>query len=307
MPNAIWPKMFCSASWAPFVSISQRHQISGQCAASGISRTADFVGENVVAGLQVVDRPHPVPDAVLRHVGTEQNAADTHQRVFDGAEKPDARMRHRQPVRDGRKRLVIVFEVQRLIPFTLSDGVITQSRHAVFRQQDGHPLISAGRFAVVAVTARNEHCGERSFTRRQIEIGRDMMLGPAFEQDFLDAIAVPLQFADDLRVERRPFGESSQLLNEKLASLSLPVFAILFAVERVVGFQSLIKSLMELPHQRQFQLFSGLIGEDTQVFRGGDGGKRGQEPPPEQANRQAFHVSCPISESKHIKELSCDD
>ena len=104
----------------------------------------------------------------------------------------------------------LTLAIEHLKSLTLADRVVTENGHAVFREQDAGALIAFVRLAVVAMSAGQEHAGKRRFSFGDVKIRRDMMIGPALEDHFLDAIAVPLQRADDARIEWRSLGQVAE-------------------------------------------------------------------------------------------------
>ena len=82
--------------------------------------------------------------------------------------------------------------IEQLEPLALADRVVAEHGHAVLGQQDARPADSLVRLAVVAVAARHEHAGKRRLAVGEIEIRRDVVIGPALEDDLLDAVAVAL-------------------------------------------------------------------------------------------------------------------
>ena len=76
--------------------------------------------------------------------------------------------------------------------------------------------------AVGVVAAGHQHRGERRLALRQVEQGRDMVVGPALVDDPFDAVAVAVDGADDARLERRLVGQVAERLEELALQLSLP-------------------------------------------------------------------------------------
>ena len=138
---------------------------------------------------QVVERPETVPDLVRRQFPADKERADPGHGVL-GCTSND-----RLPV-----------PIEHLVTLALADRVVTKHRHAVPGEQNACALIAFVGLAVVTVAARHEHSGERRLSFGDIEIGRDVVIGPALEHGFLDAIAVPIQSPDDPRIERGTLG-----------------------------------------------------------------------------------------------------
>jgi len=152
--------------------------------------------------LQIVNDPHAVPDAILGGVRAEQDAAQPHHRVLNGAEETRVRMRNLHVlgiVKDG----ALLREVENLITLALPDGIVTHRRHAILREQNRSALILAHCLAVVTVAARHQHRRPRRRRRRQVQVRRDMKSRAALEHDLLDAITFALQRAHDARLQRR--------------------------------------------------------------------------------------------------------
>ena len=202
-------------------AIIQRHQIRRLRTAARVPRAADLVRDDVRAALQVVDHPHAVPDAKLRHIRTDQRTADAHHCMLRRAHQPHVRMRHRH-MRRIIKCLPLLRDVEHLIPLSLADGVVAHRRQAVSRQQDRRTLILPHRLAIMAVSARHQHRRPRSGRLRQIQIPRHMKSWTALKQDLLHAIPLPLQRPHHLRFERHPLRQSANLFEKKRLPFVLP-------------------------------------------------------------------------------------
>ena len=104
----------------------------------------------------------------------------------------------------------LTLAVKHLVSLTLADRVIAKNGHAVAGEQVAYALIIFVSLAVITVAAWHDHSGKRRFSFRDIKIGGDVVIGPALEDDFLDAVAVPFQSPDDARIERRAFGHIAE-------------------------------------------------------------------------------------------------
>ena len=100
-------------------------------------------------------------------------------------------MRHFKPGGSGEVGMVAV-EIQHLIALTLADRIVAERGHAVASQQDGDTLIAAGRLAIVAVPAGNQHRRKRSRRVGKIQIGGDVMVRPAGKDHLLNTVAFAL-------------------------------------------------------------------------------------------------------------------
>ena len=70
---------------------------------------------------------------------------------------------------------------------------------------------------------RHQHCGERSFSSGQIEVGGNVMIRTTLEDNLFDAITVAFEFADHLSIQRRLLGKAADRLDE-LGSQLLAAF-----------------------------------------------------------------------------------
>jgi len=260
--------------------VVQRHQIGRFGPAAGIARTADPVGADVRPALQVVDHPHAVPDSVLGDVRSQQGAPQADHRVLGRTQQPHAGMRRRH-VRGVLELAVLSVRVDDLVTLSLADRVVADRGHGVLGQQDGSPLVLAGRLDVGAVTARDEHGRPGRRRLRQVQVGRDVEPWPAFQQDLFHAVALPFQAADDPSVQRRPFRQAADLAQEERAPVRLPGAAGGLALDRLLErFAAAIHLPVEFLFEPQLQLLAGSDAvrgrrENRQVLGGASG--RGDE------------------------------
>lgn len=139
--------------------------------------------------------------------------------VFDGTKILYIGMGHGRPPRRFDKVRARIGQIQHLITFALPDRIVTHRRHAVAREQDAGALVTARSLAVMAMPDRHDHRGPRRRRLREVEIRRDMKPRPAFEDDLFDAIALALQRADQLWIQRRAVWQTADLLQEKCAAI----------------------------------------------------------------------------------------
>jgi len=102
--------------------------------------------------LEIVNRPHAVPDAVGRHIAADEDRADADQRVFGGAAKGG-----------------LAVGLEHLCALALADRVVAERSQPVLRKQDAGALIGLGAFAVGAVAARHDHAGVGWRRLREVE------------------------------------------------------------------------------------------------------------------------------------------
>ncbi len=175
----------------------------------------------------------------------------------------------------------LAFVVEKLVALALSDGVVTQGRQAILRQQDADSLV--GGLAVGAVPARHEHGRKRPLALGPVKRGGDEVPGLAFVDEFFDVVPLAVDPARDDRVKRPAVGESSQLLL-KLGAQALGVrghvggcfqcFVCLSpAVERLIG-QPLQAPFQHLPRWAAGRL--GIEHGEVLLRTRGDGHKRRQ-------------------------------
>ncbi len=188
-------------------AVVEHHEIGGQGAAAGVAGTAELGCVDLGAACEIIEAADAVPDAIAGTALTDEQGADADLSMLAGA------------ALDGGLELVD----EELPAFALADRVVAQGRHAVLRQRDAHALIRLGRLAVVAVAARQEHARERALAVGQVQVRGDVMVRPAFVDDFLDAEAGTLEHADDPGVERRLLREGADRLQEFGAELILPL------------------------------------------------------------------------------------
>src|SRR5204862_1958655 len=105
---------------------------------------------------------------------------------------------------------------------------------AMLGGEDARKLVRARRLAgQVAVAARQDRAGvgaPPSFAVGKVEIRGDVVLGSALEEDVLDAIAIPLDHADNPGIERGLVGKATELFHELLTHallVSEDVFGVL--------------------------------------------------------------------------------
>ena len=192
---------------------------------------ADFVRLDVLATLQVVDRAHAVPDAILRHVFTEENAAHTDQGMFGRAQMPNGRMRHGQLARIVGEVIVAHTPIDDLVTLSLPDGIVTEGRHAILREENGRALILARRLAVVTVTTGNENRRMRTLGFRKIEVARHRMPWPAFEHHLLNLISLTLQPSGHPGLQRHAFRKRPDLSAKEITPILLPFKQTCLSVE----------------------------------------------------------------------------
>ena len=113
--------------------------------------------------------------------------------------------------------------IEQLQAFALADRVVAEDGEAVLGHEDAGSLIRLGRLAVVAVAARDEDAGEGALAGGDVEIGGDVMIGPALVDHLLDAEAIAFERADDLGVERRLGREAADRVDEFRLQLALAV------------------------------------------------------------------------------------
>ncbi|MBU4271776.1 MAG: hypothetical protein KKA28_07945 [Planctomycetes bacterium] len=105
-------------------AVVQGHQVARLGAAAAVAGAADAPRIDLRAGLEIVDRPHAVPNLEAGRVAAQQDAAHAdHQVRLDAPEFRPAALTEVLP------------------PFALVDRVEDQRRHAVKRQQGAHRLI----------------------------------------------------------------------------------------------------------------------------------------------------------------------
>src|SRR5262249_59732047 len=103
-----------------------------------------------------------------------------------------------------------------------------------------------------------EEGGEGWVGVREEEVGGDEVVRLALVDELLDAIAVPLDGANNLGVERGPLGEGTEVLQELLAQ------PVLVGGDLLGGLQGLISGLAAVEG-----LESLLLEEAGQQFAGG--------------------------------------
>ena len=188
--------------------VVEGHQVRRHRSAARVSRAAQPGRVDLGAAGQVVEGAESVPDPVGRGLTADQDGADARHRVLGG-----------DPSRDGRLALL----VEHLHPLALADRVVAEGGHSVPGEQDADLLVRVAGLAVGRVPARNEHPRERRLAVGQVERRRDVMPGPALEDDPLHAVARILPAADDPRIERRPLRQVPQRLEEELLQFLLPL------------------------------------------------------------------------------------
>src|SRR3954471_10497116 len=102
-----------------------------------------------------------------------------------------------------------------LVTFPLARRIVAEGRDAVLCEQDRSTLVFFFGLAIGAMTAGDEHAGERPASLGQEEQRRNVMRWPALEQDLFQAIAVARRSRRDQRVQRRPLGESPESFDEE--------------------------------------------------------------------------------------------
>lgn len=128
----------------------------------------------------------------------------------------------------------------------------------------------------------------------QVEIRGDMQPGLALENDFFDAVALALQGADDLRIQRRAFRQAAELVEQVGAPLGLPGADPRLGLDHFLERRGAPVGLpVEFALQPEFQLFGGgrAIGADlehAEIFSGEDGG-RGEDTREHDRGRGMFH------------------
>ena len=260
-------------------AIIQRHQIRRLRAATAVSCAADFIREDVRAALQVVDDAHAIPDAELRRICADQGAADSRHRVLRGANEAHIRMWHLHMRRIVEDR-AFLRQIEHLIPLTLPDGIVAHRRHAMTCQQHADQLILPHRLALMTMTTRHQHRRPRRRRVGQVKVRREMKRGPRLQDDFLHAIALALQRARDLRIQRRALRQPTDALQKKRPPLLLPAFASRLALDhhlkRRAAFVAQRIELAHKPSLKRRLRFRGRIehGEFIRGHRGADSEKK---------------------------------
>ena len=170
---------------------------------------------------QVIESPHAVPDEVARRAPAHEERPDVEKGVL-------RRALGERPPRGA----------HRLVPLPLSDGIEGERRQPVLRQENAGPLVLVGRLRIPVVAHGEEDPRERAPSRGEIEIGRHVMARERLVDDLLDAVAVALQDASDLRVERGPLGKAAQRGEEGLAELLLPLLHVTRGPKRLERLQA---------------------------------------------------------------------
>ena len=193
--------MFCSASCGPIVANSRSSDV--------IKHDGRRHRDAVVEGHQI--SRHRAAARVARAAQTRQDRSrdgSPGSRVHAGRPRSDS-----SPVAGRRARLrclpwcarsfrassVLPLRIKHLVPLSLADRVVAQNGHAVLCEQDAGALIAFVCLAVVTMAARQEYAGKRRRSFGNIEIGCHVVIGPALEDDLLDAITIAFELADDVR------------------------------------------------------------------------------------------------------------
>ncbi len=121
-------------------AVVQGHQVAGLRAAAAVAGAADPLRIDLGPRLEIVDRPHAVPDLEARRVAAQQDAAHADHACGRGA--PELRP-------------AAFAEV--LAALALVDRIEDQRRHAVERQQGAHRLILVHALGLHRMAARHEH------------------------------------------------------------------------------------------------------------------------------------------------------
>ena len=122
-------------------AIIESHDVAGQRSAPGIPCKPNLVMDDVLAGLQIINPPHPVPDGEHGDVGSGQYRACVEQAV----------------ILSWPKLLAILAEWEE--PFALTNGIIDEGRETMHREEDRSFLIGLGGLSVRTVSARHQHTG----------------------------------------------------------------------------------------------------------------------------------------------------
>src|SRR5262249_2828681 len=105
----------------------------------------------------------------------------------------------------------------------------------------------------------------------KVEIGGDVVPGPALENDVLDAIAIALDRADDLGIERGLVGKATELFHELLAQALLVGEDVALVLQAFEGEPSLLDGLagqvaqVASRHLLRWPTLEG-IGKDVQLL-----------------------------------------
>jgi len=202
-------------------SLIESHDITRQRSPTRAAGEANPFGIDVLATGDVVDGADGVPDAVAGRIRADQDRAHADQKMFLG------RAAEFGPA----------IRVQDLGAFPLANRILGECGNPLSGQRDGNSLVVVGGFGGAAVSARYQDDRMRRFGIRQIERGGDVMLGLAFEEDFLEAITSSVDFAHHLSVQWRALRKPSQLLDEELSH------SLLISCHLLRCFQLLIRSL----------------------------------------------------------------
>src|SRR5439155_13180119 len=103
---------------------------------------------------------------------------------------------------------------------TLPESIPGETNEAAPGQRNQNVLPVRIRFAAPLMAQRKKHGRVRRLAGfGQIEISGDVELRLTFENDFFNAIAVPVKRPDHARIERRPFRKSAERAEHPLADI----------------------------------------------------------------------------------------
>ena len=178
--------------------LSSRAEQRGHRSAARAAEGADALGVNLRARDQVVDSAHAVP----RKVARDRFPMRVGCRLASPCSPVGPRRQRCSRIRTALLRRRCVLRVGILQALALANGVVREHRESVAREGGRHDEVAG--LAAGRVAGRHDDSGEfRGTVIRQIEQRGDEELRLRFVQHLLDAEAVELRAAENLRVERR--------------------------------------------------------------------------------------------------------
>ena len=155
-------------------AVVEGHQVRRQRPPARAARAAEPAGVDLGAARQVIEAADAVPDPVARGAPADEQRADADHRVLGRAARA--------------RRLPLA--VEDLPPFALADRVVAEGRDPVPGEQDAGALVGGRGLAVGVMPAGHQDRGERGRPRRQVEQGRDVVVGAALVNDPFESVTV---------------------------------------------------------------------------------------------------------------------
>ncbi len=188
-------------------SIVERRKIRGVRPSSRVPRATDPAGIDFLARQQVIEGAQAVPDGVARQAVAYQKALNSKHSVL-GRGTYDLRFAE-----------VFIIELHAL---ALADCVPGERHVAPASQRNQYLLPDRVRLCARFMPERKQDAWKGSLASfGQIEVGRHIETGLAFENHLFDPVIVLLDYADDTRIEGRALGKPAQGLEHTLADVPL--------------------------------------------------------------------------------------